>query len=169
MDYACAKKNVTVLRRLEQGAPFKGWLYIKTATFAGLTREWKRRWCVVCHRYPYPRGPPQGRLIHVVLVAYRDTHSVSPTCRVWLDGATAVPMRSAGAEARLRGTGPAQAALRLHPRHEVPAGAYTTGYAGQQLTMYLRWGGDDRARAGVCACLCVCVGVCVRACVGVGV
>ncbi|KAK2076485.1 hypothetical protein QBZ16_001011 [Prototheca wickerhamii] len=138
MDVACARKNATVLRLLEQRCPFKGWLHVKTSTFAGLSREWKRRWCVVCHRFPYPRAAPSARLIHVVLLAYRDTSTVIPACRVWLDGAAAVPMQSSGTQARPDGVGPSQAALKLHPKHELPAGAYTTGYPGHGLTMYLR-------------------------------
>ncbi|KAL6781380.1 hypothetical protein ACKKBG_A10915 [Auxenochlorella protothecoides x Auxenochlorella symbiontica] len=145
MDVACSRRNVSVLRLLEQRSPFKGWLYVKTATFAGLSREWKRRWCIVCHRHPYPRAPEGRRLIHVVLLAYRDTEAVAPVCRVWLDGAVATPMASASAQARVRGHGPAQAALKLHHKHEVPAGAYTTGYAGQGLTMYLRPDYGDQA------------------------
>lgn len=138
MDIACARKNPTILRLLEQRCPFKGWLYIKTSTFAGLSREWKRRWCVICHRFPYPRGPSTQRLIHVVLLAYKDTSAVIPVCRVWLDGASAVPMQSSSTQNRPEGVGPTQAALKLHPKHELPAGAYTTGYPGHGLTMYLR-------------------------------
>ena len=48
------------------------------------------RWCVICHRLPYPAAPPSQQLVHVVLLAYKRTDYTAPACRVWLDGASAV-------------------------------------------------------------------------------
>lgn len=43
MDIACADKNVTLLRRTEQAAVFRGWLMMKVQRFGGLGSEWQRR------------------------------------------------------------------------------------------------------------------------------
>lgn len=90
MDIACAARNVPMVRRLEQVAPFAGWLLMKVPKFAGLGSTWERRWCVVCHRFPYPHAPPAQQLTHVVFLAYKSDTNTTPACRAWLDGAKAV-------------------------------------------------------------------------------
>lgn len=56
MDIACSTRNVPLLRRLEQCAPYAGWLLVKVPQFGGLGSSWQRRWVVVSHRYPNPQA-----------------------------------------------------------------------------------------------------------------
>lgn len=50
LDVACSLRNVDLLRRLESGAPWSGWLLMKVTRLGGLGTEWQRRWVVVSHR-----------------------------------------------------------------------------------------------------------------------
>lgn len=90
MDIACSSRNVPLLRRLEQCAPYVGWLLVKVPQFGGLGASWQRRWVVVSHRYPNPQAPSNRQLTHCVFLAYKSLASTAPSCRVWLDGARAV-------------------------------------------------------------------------------
>ncbi|KAI3426006.1 hypothetical protein D9Q98_007974 [Chlorella vulgaris] len=132
MDIACSTKNVPLLRRLEQCAPFAGWLLVKVPVFGGFGATWQRRWVVISHRFPNPRAPRNSQLTHCVFLAYKTLANTAPSCRVWLDGARAREVYNPKAEARLQatvGSGPrvAQAGITLHRKHELPAGVYTTG------------------------------------------
>jgi hypothetical protein len=60
MDIACSTKNVPLLRRLEQCAPYTGWLMVKVPQFGGLGSAWQRRWVVVSHRFPNPQVRAAG-------------------------------------------------------------------------------------------------------------
>lgn len=88
MDIACRTRNVPLLRRLEQCAPYAGWLLVKVPQFAGLGSAWQRRWVVVCHRFPSPTAATQ--LTHCVFLAYKKLDSSRPASCLWLDGAKAV-------------------------------------------------------------------------------
>jgi hypothetical protein len=90
MDIACSTKNVPLLRRLEQCAPFAGWLLVKVPVFGGFGATWQRRWVVISHRFPNPRAPRNSQLTHCVFLAYKTLANTAPSCRVWLDGARAV-------------------------------------------------------------------------------
>jgi hypothetical protein len=92
MDIACSTRNVPLLRRLEQCAPFAGWLQVKVPQFGGLGSAWQRRWVVVSHRFPSPAAPPASQLTHCVFLAYKNLASTAPACRLWLDGARAVSL-----------------------------------------------------------------------------
>jgi hypothetical protein len=127
MDIACSTRNVPLLRRLEQCAPFAGWLQVKVPQFGGLGSAWQRRWVVVSHRFPSPAAPPASQLTHCVFLAYKNLASTAPACRLWLDGARAREVFNPKAEARLQrwtGGGPrcAQAGVTLHRKHEQPSG-----------------------------------------------
>ncbi len=69
VDFACSAKNAQLLRRLEAGSPYSGWLMLKVPRFGGLGSEWQPRWCVVMHRYPYPGSPP-SRQVRMRLSVY---------------------------------------------------------------------------------------------------
>ena len=62
MDIACSTRNVPLLRRLEQCAPYVGWLLMKVPQFGGFGSSWQRRWVVVSHRFPNPQVGGGGRL-----------------------------------------------------------------------------------------------------------
>jgi hypothetical protein len=61
-----------------------------------LRRSGFRRWCVICHRYPYPGAPPARQVTHLVFLSYKNNSGTVPACRVWLDGACAVSRRAGG-------------------------------------------------------------------------
>lgn len=152
LDIACASRNPTLVRRLEHVAPFHGWLMMKVPRFGGLGSTWERRWCVICHRFPYPHAPPAQQLTHVVFLAYKTDAATSPACRAWLDGAHAREFYHPNAVARISGRGPAQAAIVLHRKHDIPAGAYVTGKgpaASEGYAFYLR--PDTGSQASVSA------------------
>ncbi|KAL4436738.1 hypothetical protein ABPG75_003877 [Micractinium tetrahymenae] len=151
VDIACSTRNVPLLRRLEQCAPYVGWLLVKVPQFGGLGSSWQRRWVVVSHRYPNPAAPPARQLTHCVFLAYKTLANTAPSCRVWLDGARAREVYNPKAEARLQVSAVpgaprvAQAGVTLHRKHEQPSGVYTTGgHAGpngeivEGYTFYLR-------------------------------
>ncbi|GAB4823109.1 hypothetical protein N2152v2_010155 [Parachlorella kessleri] len=149
MDVACADKNVALLRRTEAAAVFKGWLMLKVPRFGGLGSEWQRRWCVICHRYPYPGAPPARQVTHLVFLAYKSTANTVPACRVWLDGARSAEVYNPKAIARIHAQGPAQLGISLHRKHDAPTGAFYTGGVGEGYMIYLR--PDDGSAQSVAA------------------
>lgn len=141
MDIACANRNAALVRLLERAAPFHGWLMMKVPRFGGLGSTWERRYCVICHRFPYPHAPRTAQLTHVVFLAYKTDTATTPVCRAWLDGARAREFYHPNAVARINARGAAQAAIVLHRKHDVPAGAYVTGRSStssEGYTFYLR-------------------------------
>jgi hypothetical protein len=148
MDIACSTRNVPLLRRLEQCAPYVGWLLMKVPQFGGLGSSWQRRWVVVSHRYPNPKAPPARQLTHCVFLAYKTLASTAPSCRVWLDGARAREVYNPKAEARLQSyatSGPRIAQVR---RIAVFKGSICS--CGWKATMYHRHQADCTVAHGTC-------------------
>jgi hypothetical protein len=139
MDLACSARNPDLLRRLEAGAAWSGWLSQKVPRLGGLGSEWQRRWVVVTHRFPAPTAPPERRLVHVVLCCFKAANATAPSCRAWLDGARAEPAA---------GAAPGQVELRLHRRHAVPSGAHATGSPQTGFALHFR---PDGAAVDACA------------------
>lgn len=128
MDLAASLGNPTLLRRLENRAIFNGWLMMKVPRFAGLGCEWQPRFTVVTRRTTSPQ-PGGGTNVtsathHYVLLAYKAEADVTPSCKVWLDGAICRDNPNPRAIERLNGAfEPAEIVVRLSSRHKKPEGA----------------------------------------------
>ena len=85
-QYPCDTKNWrishTILRRLEEAAPFAGWLDVKETKWEGLRSAWVPRWVTVVHRIPGPAAPPSERVVRVVLSYYRAHERLKPFLQV---------------------------------------------------------------------------------------
>lgn len=127
MDFACEKKNLALMRRFEDAAPWKGWLEQKVSALAGFTSQWRRRWVVICFRMPSPFVPVDKRRTHLTLLCYVDQERPWPSCKAWLDGANAYENQKPSALERTRGRRPAQVEVKLHRRHREPSGCHATG------------------------------------------
>ena len=127
MDFACERKNLALMRRFEDAAPWKGWLEQKVSALAGFTSQWRRRWVVICFRMPSPFVPADKRRTHLTLLCYVDQERPWPSCKVWLDGSSAFENQKPSALERTRGRRPAQVEIKLHRRHREPSGCYATG------------------------------------------
>jgi hypothetical protein len=143
MDLGCSTKAAELLRRMEAGALWRGWVLQKVPRLGGLSTEWQRRWAVVCHRLPRPGAPPERRLAHVVLLCYKGTDAFAPACRAWLDGARA-------AEAPAPRGGRPRGAVALHRKHAAPAGASAAG-GPREGGFQLAFRPDDESPPGVAA------------------
>jgi hypothetical protein len=143
MDLGCSTKAAELLRRMEVGALWRGWVLQKVPRLGGLSTEWQRRWAVVCHRLPRPGAPPERRLAHVVLLCYKGTDAFAPSCRAWLDGARA-------AEAPAPRGGRPRGAVALHRKHAAPAGAAAAG-GPREGGFQLAFRPDDESPPGMAA------------------
>jgi hypothetical protein len=120
VDVAINNKAVALVRQLESGAAFAGWLSQKTQKYMGLGSEWTRRWCVVMARFPNPKLDRRQQVVRSLLVVYKSPDVANPSCKVWLDGARC-------REDSERTDRPLRCVLALHPTHAPPSGAYITG------------------------------------------
>lgn len=127
-------------------APWKGWLEQKVSSLAGLRSQWQRRWVVICYRISSPFAPPERRRTHVSLLCYLDQERPFPACKTWLDGARAVEVNNPRALENSHGLTPAQAEVRLHPRHREPSGCYSTGGGSEGYILHFR--PDEGSLAG---------------------
>lgn len=127
MDLAASLGNHTLLRRLENKAIFNGWLMMKVPRFAGLGCEWQPRFTVVTRRTTPPQPDTtnaNAATHHYVLLAYKAEADVTPSCKVWLDGAVCRDNPNPRAIERLNGAfKPAEVVVRLSSRHKKPEGA----------------------------------------------
>jgi hypothetical protein len=128
MDLAASLGNHTLLRRFENKAICNGWLMMKVPRFAGLGCEWQPRFTVVTRRTtsPQPSGTANSNAAthHFVLLAYKAEADVTPSCKVWLDGAVCRDNPNPRATERLNGAfEPAEVVVRLSSRHKKPEGA----------------------------------------------
>ncbi|KAL3161075.1 hypothetical protein ABBQ38_009458 [Trebouxia sp. C0009 RCD-2024] len=131
VDVAINNKQVAIVRRLEHGAAFAGWLSQKVSKYMGLGSEWSERWCVVMPRFPSVDAPANQQLTRSLLVIYKGPDMTNPCCKVWLDGAKAIPADD-------RPDRPPGCNLALHRNHAPPTGCYITGDPSIGYTMYLR-------------------------------
>lgn len=131
VDIAINNKQVALVRRLEQGAAFAGWLNQKVTKYMGLGSEWVQRWCVIMPRFPSVAAPAEQQMIRSLLVIYKGPEVTNPCCKVWLDGAKARPVDD-------RPDRPLGCTLALHRNHSPPSGCYITGDPSVGYAMHLR-------------------------------
>ncbi|DBA84967.1 TPA: hypothetical protein ACH3X2_005708 [Trebouxia sp. C0005] len=131
VDVAINNKQVAIVRRLEQGAAFAGWLSQKVTKYMGLGSEWNDRWCVVMPRFPSVAAPANQQLTRSLLVIYKGPDMTNPCCKVWLDGAKGIPVDD-------RPDRPPGCNLALHRNHAAPSGCYITGDPSIGYTLHFR-------------------------------
>ena len=146
LDLACELQNVSLLRRLEAGSVWRGWLLQKVPRLGGLGTEWQRRWVVVCVRKSSPFTPPERYKIRVVLLCYKNLSSTIPCCRAWLDGSKSDEMYHPRASEQAGGCTPHQATVTLHRRYPPPSASFTTGNNRIGYSLYFR--PDEASEAG---------------------
>ncbi|GFR43157.1 hypothetical protein Agub_g4203 [Astrephomene gubernaculifera] len=132
LDEAVLSGHIGVVRTIEKYAEFTGAVSFKTRAMAGLSCKYKTRWVVLMPYFPFARvdggtsagggsqaGAPPALKPRRCLWLYKDQGSVSPRCRLWVDGATVMTHGPAGTE----GT------LRLHTSHGEPVGDLATTFS----------------------------------------
>lgn len=142
MDIAQSTSNVALLRRFEtNNMPWIGWLHMKIKPALHLAHEWRPHWVVICHRFRSPFRPPEQQLTHLVLLAYPNKESCKPSCRVWLDGATAKEALNPSALDMSEGRRPSQVDVYLHRAYKKkPSGCYVSGDSRSGYVIHFRPG-----------------------------
>ncbi|GLC38078.1 hypothetical protein PLESTF_000313000 [Pleodorina starrii] len=135
LDEAVLSGHSGVVRAIEKYAEFSGTVAFKIRAMGGLSSKYKARWAVLMPYLPFrsgsgskpaaaaaaaePQRPPPPPPSRRLLWLYKDKASVSPRCRLWVDGAVVETKGPAGTDG----------SLRLHTSHGEPVGDLATTYS----------------------------------------